>query len=346
MILNLDSKLKKAPLFICGCPKSGTTLLRALFDGHPELLISPMEMKFFRYTDYPTVFPEKKLSQASDLKEIMCTMLESRYFKILLRKEALTFAGNEKPPDYDVDPAKFEACFADLSQVKELRDLFLHFFEALLVGTDRQINDLLRYKIVNKTPFQEEYAIFLKQWFPNAQFIHLVRNPYANLVSLRKREEKVQNSPSYPYLRQILSWMTRSDYFRERNQRLMGTETYLVLRYEDLIQAPEQTMRQICSFAKIDFQDSLLQPTQIGQPWQGNSMFKQRFTGIDASPLARWKDDITDFEVALINKKLKNLFDALDYPMIASTSKMEEYPPQPHEGVQTYIQNRLFLKEE
>ena len=74
-------------------------------------------------------------------------------------------------------------------------------------------------------------------------------------------------------------------------------------------------------------------------------MFKQRFTGIDASPLQRWKHDITDFEVALINKKLKNVFDALDYPMKASTSKMEHYPPQPHEGFQTYMQNRLFLRE-
>jgi hypothetical protein len=139
--------------------------------------------------------------------------------------------------------------------------------------------------------------------------------------------------------------MRLSAYFRERNQRFIGTKDYLVLRYEELIQTPEQTMRHLCSFAKIQFQNSLLQPTHQGQLWQGNSMFKQDFTGIDASPLERWKGDITDFEVALLNKKLKNVFDALDYPMRATTSKMTSYPAQPNEDDQTYIQNRLLLQE-
>ena len=112
MTATLESKLNKAPLFICGCPKSGTTLLRSLFDGHPERLVFPMEMKFFRYTDYPTLLPERKLSRESDLKGIVSKMLAGRYFKIFLRKENLTFAGNQKPPDYsDVNPAKFESYF-------------------------------------------------------------------------------------------------------------------------------------------------------------------------------------------------------------------------------------------
>ena len=274
-------------------------------------------------------------------------MLEGRYFKIFLRKENLTFAGNQKPPDYsDVNPAKFESYFSDLSEVKQLRELFIHFFEALLVATDRQVEDLSQYKIVNKTPFQEEYAPVLKRWFPNAQFIHLVRNPYANFVALRKWVAKWGKSPSYPYLRDILRWMRLSAYFRERNQRLIGTKDYMVLRYEALLQAPEQSMRQICSFAKMEYQDSLLQPTHQGQLWQGNSMFKQEFTGIDTSPLERWKGDITEFEVALLNKKLKDVFSALDYPMRAITSKVDAYPAQPNEDDQTYIQNRLLLKEE
>src|SRR5919198_5186031 len=35
------------PLFIGGCPRSGTTLLRALLDNHPELAI-PRETNFVR----------------------------------------------------------------------------------------------------------------------------------------------------------------------------------------------------------------------------------------------------------------------------------------------------------
>ena len=36
------------PIFILGCTKSGTTLLRNLFDGHPQLFVVPSESHFFQ----------------------------------------------------------------------------------------------------------------------------------------------------------------------------------------------------------------------------------------------------------------------------------------------------------
>lgn len=40
--------LAERPVFICGHPKSGTTLVRALVDDHPELVVFPEETSFFR----------------------------------------------------------------------------------------------------------------------------------------------------------------------------------------------------------------------------------------------------------------------------------------------------------
>ena len=40
--------LANRPVFICGHPKSGTTLVRALVDDHPELVVFPEETSFFR----------------------------------------------------------------------------------------------------------------------------------------------------------------------------------------------------------------------------------------------------------------------------------------------------------
>lgn len=39
----IDNEVLGQPVFICGCPKSGTTLLASLLDGHSELLIIPEE---------------------------------------------------------------------------------------------------------------------------------------------------------------------------------------------------------------------------------------------------------------------------------------------------------------
>ena len=40
----------KDPIFLLGCHKSGTSLLRSLFDGHPDLFVIPIEAHFFQNT--------------------------------------------------------------------------------------------------------------------------------------------------------------------------------------------------------------------------------------------------------------------------------------------------------
>ncbi|MEE9162080.1 MAG: hypothetical protein V3U35_03825 [Candidatus Neomarinimicrobiota bacterium] len=38
------------PIFLLGAHKSGTSLLRSLFDGHPDLFAVPVEAHFFQLT--------------------------------------------------------------------------------------------------------------------------------------------------------------------------------------------------------------------------------------------------------------------------------------------------------
>ena len=40
--------LRDSPIFICGHPKSGTSLLRSILDSHPEIIVYPEETGFFR----------------------------------------------------------------------------------------------------------------------------------------------------------------------------------------------------------------------------------------------------------------------------------------------------------
>ena len=40
--------IREKPVFICGHPKSGTSLLRSMLDNHPELIVYPEETYFFR----------------------------------------------------------------------------------------------------------------------------------------------------------------------------------------------------------------------------------------------------------------------------------------------------------
>ena len=59
------SILDTSPVFICGHPKSGTSLLRNLLDSHPQLLVFPEETTFFRQL-YPRI-KDASLAEAQEL---------------------------------------------------------------------------------------------------------------------------------------------------------------------------------------------------------------------------------------------------------------------------------------
>ncbi|MGE5223096.1 MAG: sulfotransferase, partial [Omnitrophica WOR_2 bacterium] len=44
----MPNDLRDRPVFICGHPKSGTSLLRSLLDSHPQVIVYPEETSFFR----------------------------------------------------------------------------------------------------------------------------------------------------------------------------------------------------------------------------------------------------------------------------------------------------------
>ena len=46
--VGLADELRDRPVFICGHPKAGTSLLRAVLDSHPQLVVYPEETNFFR----------------------------------------------------------------------------------------------------------------------------------------------------------------------------------------------------------------------------------------------------------------------------------------------------------
>lgn len=69
----------------------------------------------------------------------------------------------------------------------------------------------------------------------------------------------------------IVGWlaaMTRAVILKER----LG-ERVVVLHFEDLVREPEPTLRRLADAVGLRFDPSLLQPTNGGHPWAGNSMF-------------------------------------------------------------------------
>jgi hypothetical protein len=71
-----------------------------------------------------------------------------------------------------------------------------------------------------------------------------------------------------------------------RNKSRHG-DRVIVLRFEDLIERTEETMRQLAADIRIPYQPTLVEPTVNGQPLFANSSFAVETTGIIAAPVDR-----------------------------------------------------------
>jgi LPS sulfotransferase NodH len=134
------------PFFIVGCGRSGTTLLRTLLNGHPDIGV-PQESLFI--TDY----------LRADGRVAMTTLR-----KMLIREPELEEWGI-KPTLEDLD-----ACNTPAEAIDRLHRIYL-------TGKGK-------HRWGQKTPRFVRFVGLLHTHFPGARFIHVVRDPRAVVSSL------------------------------------------------------------------------------------------------------------------------------------------------------------------
>ena len=172
--------------------------------------------------------------------------------------------------------------------------------------------------------------------FPDCRFVHIVRNPYAGLVALRRAQTK---GGRFPALADSALSFKNSYYFLFRNLEVL--DGYHVLRYEDLLCESEETMRRVAEVLDLPFSESLLEPTLLGEPWGGNSTSDRPFDGVSRDPLTNWKEHITDLEIRIVNRLLAPVLDRFDYER--QKPRRGTYAPVRGERLKTYLKNRALL---
>lgn len=292
------------PVFVVGNPKSGTSLVQALLDAHPALFVLPAELQFFKFPPLfsippgnmpPSPLPDWKVPipcRDQDLSDLQREILESGELAALLRSGSP--GRNIELPTTRFDHDRFLAAALDPSP-EDLRDLYMILVRAFVAATD-QGNGASPRRFAEKCPHMEEYAVVLKDWFPGARFVHVLRNPYANLFSLQKGLVRKRHLRD-----RILRPMAKSFYFLERNRRCL--DDYHVVRYEDLVLDTDDTLKILAERVGIEHHPSLLSPTMLGRPWRGNpKSVDDELEGIDPRPVDAFRDRIAPLQVALINR--------------------------------------------
>jgi hypothetical protein len=213
------------PIFLVGCPRSGTTLLSVMMHAHPRIAMPP----------------------------------ETRFLLPLYRERAsfgdLTLEANRRKVAGRITGkgTKFEDLGLDRKAVMD-RIVAAPPTIGSAAGTVWREFARSRGKVRwgEKRPSYWRDVDAILRMFPDAQIIHLVRDGRACVASL-----KHVHWWDTGIFGAMASW-TMADTVLRRVQRRLPADTYHRLRYEDLLADPRTELAALCAFLGENFDEAML----------------------------------------------------------------------------------------
>lgn len=323
-----DANTLCRPIFILGAHKSGTSFLRSLLDGHPELAVLQKEAHYFQgagfWTNYPLRTAERLHMDPSHLSmHNLLGMLEREN-----QEGTSAFSDNPQFGGYDLDVAQRE--LVKLFSVGTEAERVSLYLKALLRAANGDQLDGSR-RVVEKSVENVHFAVVLQLLFPDAFFLHIVREPYQTLASLRR-----SRGARYPYLLPLVSSLERSLLQLPCLGRVLPR--YKILKYEDLMRDVPAAMREVAEFLEIEASDVLYEATTSGSKWIGNSTAKKRPSKSQSSTNASYKSSPNALEIHFVNQSMSELIELLDYK--ERVTRLSPWRRVSGEGLRTYVKNR------
>jgi hypothetical protein len=211
-----------APFFIVGSARSGTTLLRVILNAHPKVTVPP-ESRFVT-----------ELWHGSDHVDVEAFLRE--------------LEGHRQFKSWNLPIDSVRAALAGRDNVP-----YATAIEAVYTAYARRVDKEIWG---DKTPRYVDHIPFLAGLFPGARFVHLVRDGRDVALSYAKVPfgPKTVAKAAALWARRVRVGVTEG--------RRLGDSRYKEIRYEDLVDAPEDTTRSLCAFLGIEFDPDMMEYTE------------------------------------------------------------------------------------
>lgn len=140
-----------------------------------------------------------------------------------------------------------------------------------------------------------EFLPLLARAFPDAKCCVIIRDPRAAMASSMKlRDNDPAKAAKVPLMYSFAHHWRKHAAFAwmlQRNPEVAGR--FVILRYEDLVQSPEEQLARLCTFLEIAYDPRMIDTGQFrplrGGMWQGHSNFSVPARGIYTESVAAWK---------------------------------------------------------
>ncbi len=282
-------KFLNFPVFICGAPRSGTTLLSNLLDGHPSLFVLPHETHILQYWNqyegrFRGIFFKRDFLFSSDVS----FYLNDEYFNKLNDYIVKKYSPGSAFSFSNLDEDIFHETY--LQFVKKngisLEAIYKAFVLSMLKSLKVDKRKKLPKFFIEKRPLDNElFAVRLKDCFPKAKFIHILRDPRTRYASSKKRRIKKRLGIKYCSmhnnvdLASAISEISLASFaLAKRNKSIMKND-YYIIKYEDLIKDTQGEMKKIADWLGLDWDNSLLKQTSLSKPIAALSSFEDTGKG-------------------------------------------------------------------
>jgi hypothetical protein len=274
--MNLHSR---APIFIVGSPRSGTTLLRFILSSHPRIHI-PDETGFI---------PFLRQNIDGNLTPYQVRRILTRIGKLNRHWDGIV-----------ADPDRFIDLLPELTLTAVLDSLYRIQIAA---------HDAVRWG--DKTPGYALHIPFIERVFPDAQFIHLIRDGRDAVLSAYSKWGASRWYMDPYYL--LRNWMRHVQSARRAGQAL-GPERYLEVRYEALVSRPEIVIQEICSFLDEDLHPDMLAHTRLAREIISPAGHVEVRRPISTASVGRWQRELRSRDLWLAHRVVGSTLVELGYP--------------------------------
>jgi sulfotransferase family protein len=285
-------------VFLVGCPRSGTTLLRRMLDAHPEVAITPETHWIPELLDRRA---ERDVNGAVTKEMVQALSTHRKFARLgIMAGELEALASEGQAQSYS-------------SFVSRVFDLYGRKHGKSLVG--------------DKTPGYVRKIAILNALWPRAGYVHLVRDGRDVCLSVLgwDRAERITGRfrtwVDDPVSTVALWWEWNVLLGREAGQRL-GSGLYLEVGYEVLVVRPEHACGELCDFLELVYDDSMV------RYHEGRTKTK---SGLDAKHawlpptpgLRDWRSEMESTDLERFEAVAGSLLDELGYERAVSHPRLE-----------------------
>ena len=273
----------KPPIFIVGCPRSGTSFLYHLLLSAGGFARFHTQMNVFDVLE--PIYGD--LKKTKNKRKMMRDWIGSKAFQV---------SGLDQ---HEIEREIFSECRGASDFLKIVMDEIAH-----RQGVDRWIDS---------TPTNVPHMLRIQRDFPDALFIHIIRDGRDVALSLDKREW----SRPLPWDKNngllaaglYWEWIVRKG---RTSGATLGSH-YMEVRYEDLVESPAKELDRLGNFIQHDLAYDRIQKASVGSVKNPLTSFSEDLSEGKFSPIGRWKSKFLPEQLAWFEALVGDYLEELGY---------------------------------